>query len=364
MYYFDYAATTPMSEEALDTYIKVAKQYYGHSETEKTAKMLKEQAADTILNLIDAKDFSISFTSGGSEANNLAVLGLANNFSSNKHFITSIYEHSSNYEAFKSLNHEVSYVIPDENGIIHSEDVIKLIQPNTVYISLMKVNNEIGVVNDVEKIFEEVKKVNASIVTHTDYVQGLGKVKIKNLKNIDMFSISAHKIYGPKSCGALVYRPKIKLSQVLKGGPTDEIRPGTQDLSLQVAFAKAVKMMMENFDEINLKIIQNVEYFIEKIKKNSKVVFNVEPSVNIVSLRIMIPMQSESIVTRLAKKDIIVSTKSACSSKQRSISRSLKVINLSLEEADHTLRISFSHKTTYKQIDYLVEQLEQLTGGK
>lgn len=364
MRYFDYAATTKMNKEVLDTYIKVVDTYYAHPETNKTCIELKQQASEVILKNLKADNMLLEFTSGGTEANNLAIIGLAKTFESKKHFITSSYEHSSVQEVMnevENMGHKVTYIEPID-GVIKTSDVVAAICDNTVLVSIMAVNNEVGCVNDVESIMKAVKLCDFDIKTHVDFVQGLGKIKLLNYKNIDMFSISAHKIYGPKSCGALIYKKTLKLNQVLRGGPKSSIRPGTQDLALQIAFAKAIKLLFVNYDK-NIQLVRkNVGYLANKLAENSLVEFNIKPRVNIISINLKVKMQGESMVTYLSENDIVVSTKSACSTKNKVMSKTLKAIGLDAARADRTLRISVSAATTTEDMDYLVKIINEMTG--
>lgn len=366
MKYFDYAATTPVNKEILDTYVKVSEKYFAHSGVNPEVEKLENESKKVILNKLnfDENEYQIIYTSGGSEANNLAIKGTAQKYDTKKHFITSIYEHSSMHESFKfieSEGHDVTYLKPNKDGIITPEAVEEAITPNTVLVSIMHVNNEIGTVNPIAEIGKVIKAKDKSVIFMVDSVQGVGKTPLLNNENIDMMSASAHKIYGPKGIGALIKRKKIELSKQIHGGALEfGFRGGTQNLAGQVAFAKAVKDVIDDSEEILSQIDKRREFLITELLKNPKVTLNAPSICNVISIRVNMEMKSESVVALMLDRGFAISTKSACSSKLNKGSRSLNSIGLTLEEQDHTFRISVSHFTPMADIEALITNFNEV----
>lgn len=363
MKYFDYAASTPMDKDVIETYLNVTNRFYAHPDTNKDSIQLRGESKKVILNYLNLKDHEITYTSGGTEANNLAIIGFASTFSSKKHFITSYYEHSSVYDSFKyleSLGHKVDYVMPRKDGLIYREDVVALINKDTVMVSIMSVNNELGIVNDIDMILKGVRKTNDQILFMCDYVQGLGKVDINLLSDVDLITISAHKVYGPKGIGCLIRKKGININKIIHGGANEDgLRGGTQNLSNEVAFAKAIKVIFEQKRKVTHQLKDNMDYLVDGLKQIDCVNINTDVMSNVISVSLNFEMMSESFVKELVENDIIVSTKSACS-KPSDISRSLQVLGFDATRANRTYRISVSHKTKMEDIDYLINTLKTL----
>ncbi len=366
MKYFDYAATTPVNKEVLSTYVTVSERFFAHSGVNTQIAQLENEAKKIILNklMFDENEHQVIFTSGGSEANNLAVKGYAQKFDSTKHFVTTMYEHSSMHESFEyieELGHEVTYVKPNSDGIITPEAISAAITSNTVLVSVMHVNNEIGTINPIAEIAAKIKAKNNQIIFMVDNVQGVGKTSVLNNENIDMMSISAHKIYGPKAVGALIKRKNITLNKQIHGGSLEfGYRGGTQNLAAQVAFTKAVKDIIDQNDKIMNAIKERREFLITELLKNPKIKLNAPSKSNVISIRVAMEMQSESVVALMLKRGFAISTKSACSSKLNKGSRTLLGIGLTQEEQDHTFRISISHFTEMSDIEALITNFNQV----
>ncbi len=366
MKYFDYAATTPVDKEILATYVKVSEKYFAHSGVNPEVEQLENESKKIILEKLNfnVNDYQIIYTSGGSEANNLAIKGYAQKYNSKRHFITSVYEHSSMHESFKYIEeqgHEVTFLNPNKEGIITPESVMAAIRPNTVLISIMHVNNEIGTVNPIAEIGKSIKGVDKKIVFMVDSVQGVGKTKLLDNTNIDMMSASAHKIYGPKGIGALIKRKDIELNKQIHGGALEfGFRGGTQNLAAQVSFAKAVKEMIDNREFVLSQIEKRREFLVSELLKNPKVTLNAPSISNVISIRVAMEMKSESVVALLLERGFAISTKSACSSKLNKGSRTLNSIGLTMEEQDHTFRISVSHFTPLEDIKELIENFNEV----
>ena len=359
MIYLNYAATTPTSKQSLETYINVTNDFYQNMSNNKYALELQEQSREIILREIAATDHKLVYTSGGTEANNLAILGYSRMFETKKHFITTFYEHSSVYETFNQVElegHEVTYVKSDKNGYINYNDIEKHIKNNTVMVSIMSVNNEIGTVNDIDSIFGQLNEKFPKIKTMCDNVQGFGKIKLLDLDNIDFMVISSHKIYGPKACGALVMRKNTQLKKIIHGGEfEDGLRAGLQNLASQVSFASAVKKVNENQQMINEKLEENRNYLFKLIQENDFININCNSDSNVISVRIDTVMNGESIVSEIFNEGVEVSSRSACSTKVKTSSRSLMSIGLSSKQIEKTIRVSISHLTTKKELDTLIK---------
>ncbi len=366
MKYFDYAATTPVNKEILNTYVKVTENYFAHAGVNPDIKRLEVEAKNVILEKLgfNKNEFELVFTSGGTEANNLAVKGYAKTFASKRHFIVSSYEHSSMHESFEYLEecgHEVTYINPNQNGEIEIDTLISALKDNTVLVSIMHVNNEIGSINDIKSLSKALKAKNKDIVFLCDNVQGVGKAKVLDNTNLDFVTISAHKIYAPKGVGALIKRKNVNVKTQIHGGTLENgMRGGTQNLANQVAFAKAVKDIMLNLDDVLAEIAKKRKVLIDLLLKNKKIKLNVESTSNVISIRINMQMQSESVVKLLLDKGFAISTRSACSSKLNRGSRSLHAIGLTSCEQDHTFRISISHFSEITDIKALVNAFNEV----
>lgn len=359
MIYFDYAASTPLNKEVLDVFYKLSLELTPNASSHTKSQLLNKQAGDIILDTLNLKNHEITFTSGGAEANNLAIRGYLKT-KRKGHLITSIYEHSSVYNVFVVLEqqgYEVTYLTPNSDGVIEVSDVINNIKDNTILVSIMTVNNEIGSVNDITSIAHEVKKVNKDICMMSDYVQGLGKIKLTDLSEIDLLTISAHKINGLKAHGAVIHNKELK--QITYAGNPNDTRPGTSSVANNVAFAKAVKLTYTNYD-VKLKQLSDIrEYLTKKLSEISEVQINFTPVTNVISIYINSLMLSESGVALLKKRDIYLSTKSACSVKLKDVNRSLD-FKYDKEINKKTYRISFSYLTTYNECDQLVDGIRDI----
>lgn len=357
-YYFDYAATTPVADKYLEVYNEISKKFYMNTQSDPITSDLAKQAQNKILELLNLNNnYEVIFTSGGTEANSLAILGRFKNEVNKKHFITSAIEHPSVLETFyelQRLGHEVEFINPQSNGIIKVEEVVNKVKKNTALISIMSVNNEIGTIQPINKIFTAVKKINTNIITMSDFVQAVGKIKI-DFTNVDLGTFSGHKFYGAKGIGILIKKKKIVMEQIIYGSKIS-IRPGTQSLADQIAFVNVLQKAIET-TEVNYKeIIKKQEYFINKLNKD-KIKINGEQSIGVLNITLDIMAQSETVVEYLYDKGIIISTKSSCAVKLNKPSHVLQSVGLDDKQINRTIRISFSVKTTIEEIDYLIKEL-------
>ncbi len=364
MIYFDYAATTKMDEQVLETYEKVAKKHYYHLDNTKESLKIKNAAIKKIISILNLEGYELIFTPSGTLANHMLVTSIADKFSSKKHFITSKYEHNSMLKTFQyleTLGHQVTYINPNTDGIINSEDVIKEIKKNTVLVSIMTVNNELGTVNDIDEISKNIKNINPQIVVITDFIQGLGKIKIPTFKYIDAFTISGHKISGPKGIGIVFYQKKLNFTNTNAYEHYNTMLRGTQPLENIIAITKAIELLMDNYNDKLINLNDNLNYLTQKLKVIQGVEFNTLPITNIVSITFNNILQGESLEQLFYDNGFKISTKSACSTKVKSTSISLKAIGVKQEIMQKTIRISISNTTTKTEIDQLCNFIKKVS---
>ncbi|MDE6208887.1 MAG: cysteine desulfurase [Lachnospiraceae bacterium] len=371
--YLDNSATTVVAEEVKDIMIKAMCEDYGNPsslhlkgvEAEKYIRTAKE----IISKNLKVEEKEIIFTSGGTESNNLAIIGSATaNKRAGNHIITSCFEHPSvlsTMEFLKEQGYRITYLPVDKDGIVDMEALKNELCEDTILVSIMYVNNEIGAVEPVNEISKIVKEYNPNIIFHVDAIQSFGKYVINPKKaGIDLLSVSGHKINGPKGSGFLYASGKIKLNPIIYGGGQQKgMRSGTENVPAIAGLGEAVKLCYKDFNEKIEKLISIKDYFIdeisviENIKINSKK--GMEGAPHIVSVS-FIGVRSEVMLHTLEERDIYVSAGSACSSnKQKNVSATLKGIGLKPEEIDSTIRFSFSCDTTKEEIDYTIDVIKE-----
>lgn len=364
MYYFDYASTTKPSTKNIELYAKLLADVFEHPDPNNKAGRLVAEAQKMILQSLNLNNsYEVIFTSGGTEANNLAVIGFAQNFTSPKHFITSEYEHSSLNSSFKHLQtmgHEVTYLKTTADGQIDYNQLADSIRNNTVMVSIMAVNNELGSINDESRIRNIIDSTNPQIIYFGDCVQAVGKVNY-DYQKLDMLTVSGHKLYAPKGSGAVIYKKNINLINTIYGGEQQAgIRPGTLCPCNSAVLGYGIKTeQMQLADTISY-CSQLIDEFLKFVHNHPKMKVNVLPMAPTVSVCFKTQALSESLVAVLAGFDIYTSTRSACSKKLNVPSRSLTSIGLSANEIDRTIRFSFSHQTTKSELQYLMKKLEEI----
>ncbi len=356
MIYLDYSATTPVIDEVLDSYNKVTKDYFGnpnsmHSLGIKSNELLKS-ATKQISDILNIKDSEIIYTSGSTEANNLALIGVAlAKGKKGSHIIVSKLEHESIYGICRYLESNgfvIDYVNNNEDGVIDFEDLKRLINKDTILVSICSVNSELGIREPLKTIKQIINKENPNIIFHSDMTQAIGKVPV-NLADVDMASMSGHKIYGPKGIGLLYKKDSVKIKPILYGSNND-IRPGTPALPLIVSFSKALRLANSDLDKKEARVKKYNDRLVEFFKKYPKIKINkTSYSIpNILNISLM-DIKPETFIHALEKHEVYVSSNTACSSGK--ISNAVLSIYKDKQRALTTIRISLSYLTTNIEVE-------------
>lgn len=369
--YFDNSATTAIDSEVFKSMIPFLTEEYGNPSSlyhiGRNAKKAIEKAREQVANLINADKNEIYFTSCGTESDNTAIKGTAYaNKSKGNHIITTKIEHHAILESCKNLEKKgfrVTYLNVDREGIVDLQELEDSITDETILISVMTANNEIGTVQPIEYIAKIAKKHN--IIFHTDSVQAIGNIHIDvKQMGIDMLSMSGHKIYGPKGVGVLYVRKGINFDEFMNGGHQERgKRAGTENLASIIGIGKACKLCENNFENHINNITKLRNYCIEKINENIEGVKingsmeNRLPGNINLSFR---GVEASGLLLELDKKGICVSAGSACNSNESTPSHVLTAIGLSAEEAKSTIRISIGKFNTKWEVDFLVQNLKEI----
>ncbi len=367
--YLDNAATTFVSGEVLNEMMPCFNAIYGNPSSihsfGRDAAAIVDRARDRVMHAIGAKSpTEIYFTSGGTEADNWAIKGIAHAYSNKgKHIIVSEIEHHAILDSCKELEkegYEVSYAKCDKHGIVSVADIISKIRPDTTLISVMAVNNEVGTIQNLLAIAKTAHE--HGIIFHTDAVQAIGALRI-NVQDmeIDAMSMSAHKIHGPKGCGALYLKSGIRIDNLMNGGNQERgKRGGTTNVPAIAGFGKAMEVAVRDMN-INQKKIKSIrEYFLSKVEEripyihvNGHPYQKIQGTVNI-SFEMI---EGESILMLLDLDGIAVSTASACTSNSLEPSHVLRAMGIPDEIAQGSIRFSFGKNNSKADIDYVVEKL-------
>lgn len=365
--YFDNSSTTAVCKAAADKAYEMMISCYGNPSSLHSfgleAEREVESARSTIAKSLGASDREIFFTSGGTEANNLAVLGAARSRRRlGNRVVTSAIEHSSVLESCKELERrgvEVVYLNPDENGKVKIEDLESAIDEKTILVSLMAVNNETGAVQPYDKVGRVIKRKKAPAVFHCDCVQAYGKLRLNPERaGIDLLSVSAHKLHGPKGVGALYIKRGVRVSPQHFGGEQQgKIRPGTEPVPLIAAFAAAVKETDYSAADEVAKIR---DYIKSQLSQLERVYVNSPDDALAYILNFSVEgIRSETMLHCLAEREIYVSSGSACAKGKPS--HVLTAMGLSKARADSAIRASFSKYSTLEQAQYFCEAISQAT---
>ena len=371
--YLDNNATTKVDEEVVKAMIPYFSEYYGnpfslHLFGAETGKAVTE-ARQTIADILKAKPSEIIFTASGSEADNLAIRGIAKAYKHRgKHIITSTIEHPAVKNTFMDLmedGFEITMVPVDENGVMIMDEFKKALREDTILVSVMHANNEVGSFQPIEEIAKITKE--RKIIFHVDAVQTMGKVEIYPEKmGIDLLSFSGHKFHAPKGIGVLYKRDGVRLARIITGGNQEgKRRPGTSNVPYIVGLAKALQMAVANMKEEWNREETLRDYFedevskrIPEIKINGKGARRL-PGTSSITFKYL---EGESMLLNLSLKGIAVSSGSACSSDSLQPSHVLLAMGIPAEFAHGTLRFSLSKYTTKEEIDYTIESLVEIIG--
>ena len=371
--YFDNSATTRCSPQVAQIVVKTMTEDFGnpsamHLKGVEAEKYVRE-AAQTLAKILKVNEKEIIFTSGGTESNNLALFGGADaNKRSGNHIITTSVEHAAvgqPAERLEQMGYEVTIVPVDHRGVVQLEALEKALRPDTILVSTMYVNNEVGAVMPVEEIAKLVHEKSPKALYHVDAIQAFGKYRIYPKKaGIDMLSVSSHKIHGPKGVGFLYINEKARIQpQILGGGQQAGMRSGTDNVPGIAGLGVAAKMVYTDFDEKIEHMYQLKERLAEGFLKLPDVRLNGmeirEGAPQILSASFL-GVRSEVLLHTLEEKGIYVSAGSACSSHKRKAAGTLSAMGMEAAQRESTLRFSFSEENTFEEVDYALEVIGQV----
>lgn len=368
--YLDNSATTRCFPEVAELMKQIMCDDYGNPSSLHRKGVQAENhlrtAKETIAKILKVNEKELLFTSGGTESDNLALIGAAHaNCRRGKHLITTSIEHPAILQTMKYLEEEgyrVTYLPVDEKGCIRLEDLQRAITGETILVSIMYTNNEVGSQQPIAQAGALIKKMNPQILFHVDAVQGFGKARIYPKKmNIDMLSVSGHKIHGPKGVGFLYVDSHVKLKPIVfGGGQQGGMRSGTENVPGIAGIAKAAQIMYANYDQDMEKLYNLKKCFIEGVKKIDQVIVNgpdcMDGAPHIVSVSFS-GVRSEVLLHSLEDKGIYVSAGSACSAHKPQPSATLMAMGVPKDLLSSTIRFSFSVFTTMEEINYTLETL-------
>lgn len=369
--YLDNSATTRTLPEVAKLMTRIMCEDYGNPSSMHLKGVHAEKhiryAKETLARLLKVSEKEIYFTSGGTESDNLALIGCAMaNYRAGKHLITTQIEHPAILQTMhylESQEFEVTYLSVDSEGRISLEELKRAIRPDTILVSIMHTNNEIGTVEPIEEVGRLIKSMNPDTLFHVDAVQGFGKYRIYPKRmNIDMLSVSGHKIHGPKGVGFLYVGEKVKIHNLIYGGGQQKnLRSGTENVPGIAGMAKAAELLYEHLDEDTARLYYLKDHFIKGMERIPDIRINgplgSEGAPHIISVSVR-GVRSEVLLHALEDKGIYVSAGSACASnKPQAGSATLKGIGLEKNLSDSTVRFSMSVETTQEEIDYTLSAM-------
>ncbi len=358
MIYLDYSATTPISLDVLDSYDKASKEFFGNPNSLHSlgikSKELISSATKQISELLGTSENEIIYTSGATESNNMALIGIAMaHAKKGRHILVSKLEHPSIYaicEYLKNLGFEIGYIENDQDGLIDFEDLKKKITPETILVSVCAVNSELGIREPLKMIRQIIKKENSETIFHSDMTQALGKVSV-NVRDVDLASFSIHKIYGPKGIGILYKSNLVRVTPLIQGSSKENVlRPGTPPVALIAAAAKAIRLGIQDLDR--------KETFIRKLKEKIVSELNEYEGITINSTKYSIPhilnislenIKPETFIHAMEEYEIYLGTNTACASGEESAT--LMALYNDKKRASSSVRISLSYLTTTEEIN-------------
>ena len=371
MIYLDNAASTKPRKEVIEEMIRVMNNEYAnpdaiHEYAHKTLLNMKNQK-EKMARLLGLNSKEMYFTAGGSDGNNIIIQGIVEANSRNKkHLITTKIEHSSVYEIFRNYEkegYEVDYLDVSEYGEVDVEQLERLIREDTILVSIIAVNSEIGIIQDLEKISKIIKNKNKETYFHTDFVQGLGHTKVDFSKlEIDAITITSHKINGPKGIGAIYINKNVKIKEIMYGTNKENgMVKRTLPTELIFGFIKAIEIAYNNYEKEVKSIYELKKYFIEQLKENiDKIRINslleLEKSTPTILNVSFVGVKGEVLTSFLGMYEIYVSTGSACSSR-RGNSRIIESLGVPNEQVEGAIRFSFSIDNTVEEVDIVIQKL-------
>lgn len=367
--YLDNNASSMVAPEVFEAMAPFFNRYYGNAGSVHRMGILADrvlyESRKKILQALMAEAHQVVFTSGGTESNNLAVIGAAlAKRKRGKHIVTTGVEHPAVLEPLRLLEQqgfEVSYINPREDGIIHTEDIVGSLRPDTILVSVMHINNETGALHPIEEIARAVKNKNPECLVHSDGVQAIGKIK-PSLSLVDFYAVSGHKFHAPKGIGALIIREGARLMPVIYGGGQENgYRSGTENITGIIGLTKALELAYENFDEkifhykkLREGLLRGLEG-LEDVVQNSPA--NSTPQTTNISF---LSIPGDILLNSLSESGVYVATGSACSHKKQRQSHVLQAMGISEERIDSSIRFSFSRYTTIQEIEETVGRIREL----
>ena len=357
MIYLDYSATTPVSYDVLKSYNKATRDYMGNANSIHSlgvkSKVLLNSATKQICELFNILEEELIYTSGATESNNMALKGVALAYQNRgKHIVVSKLEHPSIYSVcnyLETLGFEISYVNNDNEGLIDFEDLKRLVREDTILVSLCAVNSEVGIRQPLKTLRQIIKKENPNAIFHSDMTQAIGKVAV-NMHDVDMASMSGHKIFGPKGIGFLYKNNKVNIVPLIHGsGKFNDLRSGTPPLPLIVALSKACRIALTDLEKKELAVKKLNDRICEELRNIEGIKLNVTkysiPHILNISFENIRP---ETFIHAMEDDEIYLSTNTACSSGD--LSTSVMAIYNDKRRAMSTIRISLSYVTTNEEI--------------
>ena len=367
--YLDHAATTKPYEEVVSLFTKIESEHYGNPSSIHglgiDALSYLNKARELILKSFGlTKGYKVVFTSGATEANNLAILGYClKHINRGKHIITSNVEHPSVLECFKyleTIGFDVTYLKVNRNGVVDPKDLEKAMSNETIFVSLMSTNNEIGSMNNIDELSCIVHRYPKAIF-HSDTTQSIGKDKL-NYSLLDMFVVSGHKVYGLKGSGCLVIKENIDLEpRVFGGGQEDGLRSGTVPVALSCSLAKAISIVQSKIPVESVRISKINQQFLDKLQKFDGINFNSNQTGSPYILNFSLTNKKASVVVEaLSNKGIYVSSVSACNSKREPMSYVVGALGKDSVASHNTIRLSFGEDNTEEDAEIFSRELRQV----
>ncbi len=371
--YLDNSATTKVFQEVADLVSQVFQEDYGnpssmHLKGVEAERYLK-YAKETIARIMKVKDKEIFFTSGGTESDNWALIGTAMaNCKAGKHLITTKIEHPAilrTMDYLETQGFEVTYLPVDREGVVSLKSLREAIRLDTILVSMMHVNNEVGSIQPIAQAASLVKDMNPKTIFHVDAVQGFGKLPIYPQRwKIDMVSVSGHKIHGPKGVGFLYVKEGVKIRPIIHGGGQQKnYRSGTENVPGIAGLGKAAELLYCNFENDNNRLYMLRGYFVNELSriKNIKIngPVNGKGAPHIVSVTFE-GIRSEVLLHALEEQGIFISAGSACAAKKHSVSDTLQAMRLPQSALDATVRFSFSVFTTKEELEFTLGALREI----